>query len=1261
MDLKEPELWKITLNSDQIPPMNRFVLFTAFIFQFFFSEGQTPYPSQEQTLFTCGTDAKLRFQRTDPLFQKQEAAFNARISSMLHMLPGDTLTLPVVVHIIRNNPFSVTDADVVNGIQDLNDAFSKSGPYAASAGADTKIRFCLAKKDPIGGITNGITRTSSIRGESVSYENEDERLKALTLWDPLRYINIWLVSNVEGEAYSKYVCGVWTRLRVGGYATMPPGGGPTDGIVVPSFGTVLAHEMGHYLGLYHTFEGGCYNANCLNDGDRVCDTPPDNNVLSAPSCSAPGNSCNTDTQSNFSNLNFFTDVPDQIANFMDYGNGSCHIEFTQGQADRMRASILTSRAGLLVDECSPPCGDNILAGFTRNIADPVPGDVINFTNTSTGATNFEWLVNGVVVSTSINFSFSPSAMGRDTITLKAFNIPGCFSSYTDFIITRCGVTSRFWGDKVTIASMTGVWEDSIKFTNNSANATSFVWQISTDASTWTNIATSTNLTYIFPAAGTYYVRLIATNGSCSDTTANYRVPVDNPTADGSPFDVVLKCYNGNRIKIDFCLVDWGYAPLPQNSILNFYDGNPALPGTHRLSPAMLLPYNVPGGNCYMCFSHTLVANYYHIEQVWMVFNDAGTAIPVSLPNSSFPEKNYNNNTAASQFNRTYITATICEGTNYAGHTTTGIYIDTLVSQVNGCDSVRTLNLTVKPRRTTTINASICSGQSYAGHTTTGTYIETFPAANGCDSIRTLNLIVKPLSYKTVDTSICAGENYAGHNTSGTYIDNFTAANGCDSIRTLHLLVLPVFATIIDTAICQGEQVAGYTTTGTYVDVFTAANGCDSTRTLHLTVKNKKFTTYNIAICLGQSQDGYTSSGTYIDVFTGANGCDSTRTLNLTVKNPVFSTITTAICDGENAEGYSTSGTYTDVFTGSNGCDSTRTLNLTVKPNSTTSYNITICEGENYAGHTTTGTYVDVFPSANGCDSSRTLVLQVNPVKYTHFYPEICKGQTYTAGGHAQTTSGTYYDTLSTYLLCDSILVTHLHVRNLPKPQLGPDRGFCLHGEIVLNPGTFTSYLWQDGSTSPVLHTHTLGQYHVLVKDDIGCEGRDTVNVNEIYRLPQDFVTGDTSVCRGNIIKLMAQEFENYLWSTGSTAQSIQVTHSGNYSVWVTDTHGCKGEDSALVYFYTDCKDIVIPNAFTPNDDYLNDSFKPLIPAPVTQYRMQIWNRWGQRVFETNKYTEGWDGRYKYAQQATGTYIYTISFRNIDGQYVYKKGTLILIR
>ena len=126
---------------------------------------------------------------------------------------------------------------------------------------------------------------------------------------------------------------------------------------------------------------------------------------------------------------------------MDYGNGVCSNQFTQGQADRMRAAVLTQREGLLQDECTRPCIENIVAGFTRDIPYPVTGNVVSFTNNSTGAVNYEWSVDGTVISVSTDFSYTFASTGKFKVTLKVFNTPGCFSTSTDFVIVNSVVTA----------------------------------------------------------------------------------------------------------------------------------------------------------------------------------------------------------------------------------------------------------------------------------------------------------------------------------------------------------------------------------------------------------------------------------------------------------------------------------------------------------------------------------------------------------------------------------------------------------------------------------------------------------------------------------------------------------------------------------------------------------------------------------------------------------------------------------------------------
>ncbi|WP_170110539.1 T9SS type A sorting domain-containing protein [Flavilitoribacter nigricans] len=390
--------------------------------------------------------------------------------------------------------------------------------------------------------------------------------------------------------------------------------------------------------------------------------------------------------------------------------------------------------------------------------------------------------------------------------------------------------------------------------------------------------------------------------------------------------------------------------------------------------------------------------------------------------------------------REEIQQTICAGETFEGYATSGTYVDQFTT-INGCDSTRTLILTVLESSSATINREICAGGNIEGYTVSGTYIDTFTAANGCDSIRTLVLTVKDNISTTISREICAGGNVEGYDASGTYTDTFTAANGCDSTRTLVLTVNENISTTISREICAGGNVEGYDASGTYTDTFTAANGCDSTRTLLLTINNNISTTISREICAGENVEGYDTSGTYTDTFTAVNGCDSTRTLVLTVNDNISTTINREICIGGNVEGYDASGTYTDTFTAANGCDSTRTLVLIVNDNITTTINREICAGGNVEGYDASGTYTDTFTAANGCDSTRTLVLTVNDNISTTISREIC------AGGNVEgyAASGTYTDTFTAANGCDSTRTLVLTVNDNISTTIS--REICAGGNV----------------------------------------------------------------------------------------------------------------------------------------------------------------------------------------------------------------------
>jgi len=610
-----------------------------------FSQSAIPEPGNTVTSFEkvtllCGNDAALQMMRKDPVFVKGEEKMNAEVLrySRGTNTNSDVTVLPVVFHIINNNPFAIADQQMKDGLQELNDAFSKSGLFAGSAGVDTKIRFCLAKTDPDGGVTTGITRTTSFFSNDVNVLIEDSKLKNLIQWDPKRYINIWYVTNLHYEIYFQFSCGTFSRLNAGGYATLPPNAGPADGIVVTSFGKLLVHEMGHYLGLYHTFEGGCYNADCKLNGDRICDTPPDGSIRNSFSCNSPENSCTSDTFSGFT-----IDVPDQVANFMDYGNDNCHNQFTQGQADRMVAVINTQRSGLLQNECEAPCPVNAVASFTRDNADPIAGSIINFTNTSTGATLYEWLVDDVVKATSANFTFTFTGVAKTKVSLKAYNSATCFSAYTSFVITNCGVTARFYTNKRTIASKGPNQLDTIIFTNTSVNGVTYQWIMSSNAGMAQQvISTAENFSYAFDTPGNYLVYLIATNGSCSDTTGVFTIPVLDPTADAVAFVLGVDCYQQTKIRLNFFVCNYGFTTIPKNTPISFYDKDPRQNGATKFG-TFYLPADIPGNCCGYLLTTIIDAKTPRINKFYISVNDSGSIVPLAFPNTLLEEKNYDNN------------------------------------------------------------------------------------------------------------------------------------------------------------------------------------------------------------------------------------------------------------------------------------------------------------------------------------------------------------------------------------------------------------------------------------------------------------------------------------------------------------------------------------------------------------------------------------------------------------------------------------------
>lgn len=257
----------------------------------------------------------------------------------------DTIfTVPVVVHIVhQDGPENIPDEQVRLAIDHLNAAFSHTDYYKNNGnGTDVRIRFCMAQRAPDGRPTSGILRVNSTL-TNVDALTEDLLLKALSRWDTRSYLNIWVVREINGGSFGKTL----SAYAFNAYAS----GQDFDGIVIeaslmgisPARSNVLAHEAGHYFNLLHTFEKGCPNDDCVTDGDRICDTPPDNR--NGGPCA--NNSCDTDWHDASLWNPFDEDVDDYTWNFMDYAQEACYSGFTPEQVLRMRLALTELRRGLL--------------------------------------------------------------------------------------------------------------------------------------------------------------------------------------------------------------------------------------------------------------------------------------------------------------------------------------------------------------------------------------------------------------------------------------------------------------------------------------------------------------------------------------------------------------------------------------------------------------------------------------------------------------------------------------------------------------------------------------------------------------------------------------------------------------------------------------------------------------------------------------------------------------------------------------------------
>ncbi len=184
----------------------------------------------------------------------------------------------------------------------------------------------------------------------------------------------------------------------------------------------------------------------------------------------------------------------------------------------------------------------------------------------------------------------------------------------------------------------------------------------------------------------------------------------------------------------------------------------------------------------------------------------------------------------------------------------------------------------------------------------------------------------------------------------------------------------------------------------------------------------------------------------------------------------------------------------------------------------------------------------------------------------------------------------------------------------------------------------------------------------------GCDSFSELNL-VIFPSPHVNVIANTigNLCVGDTIGLTALGEDNYNWYTksnllgsGATVQTTLPEISNSIMAVGTDLNNCTDTAFVMVKAAYCCR-VSIPTAFSPNNDDKNESFGAIAESNISNFRMEIFNRWGQRIFTTNNLNNRWDGTYNSSPAEMGAYFYKLSCQCQDGGHIEKQGDVVLIR
>lgn len=631
-------------------------------------------------------------------------------------------------------------------------------------------------------------------------------------------------------------------------------------------------------------------------------------------------------------------------------------------------------------------------------------------------------------------------------------------------------------------------------------------------------------------------------------------------------------------------------------------------------------------------------------------------------------------------------ATICSGASYAFHgsefNTGGTH--TVLATDGECDTLFVLNLSVNDTIRSYDTVSICSGSFYTwggvDYGVAGTYAIYGSTSEGCDTVHYLTIVVEPPYTISFDMEVCAGGSvlFGGtyYSESGTYF--FTDTTGmCDTVYIMSLVVADTLRDTLDVSICSGGAFVydgtALESAGYYTFYYTTVSGCDSILVIHIDTEPVYQDTIFAQICGNETYNfygaGLTSTGTYT-YLDESGDCDTLRVLNLEVIPTLASEFTLTICSNELPTTilgieipYGTPSTYNYAevtFTAASGCDSIVSLHLEVRDTNRVDIDTMVCYGTVFEFGSNViseeGVYTLTLTNMLGCDSVVALHVQYSPKPISEdTLIQECGLVVYNGIEYFERTQ--FVDTIHNFMGCDSVWrFVYIDVLYEPKDTIFAEicqgESYHFNGVDYYNPTVVSAtYPYHNGCDSTVILVLTV---HPLPNTQLAyITPEPEPDVLCVFDSVQLFGTGAHNY-------LYFNEFNEFLGS--GEAVNVRLNRLNNaYYVVGFSQYGCVDTGHAYIEV-GNCCEVLMPNAFSPNNDGINDYFGPVTFGNPLEYRFIITNRYGEILFESFNIDHRWDGTTRNGKPVdAGIYFYQVTGKCYDGSPIYFKGDVTLIR